>query len=423
MNHFLRNSIALFIAASLCLSFMMVEDDWGFFGHRRINRMAVFTLPQEVFGFYKKHIEFITEHAVDPDKRRYATKHEAVRHYIDIDHWGVFPFDEVPRDWTDALVKYTDIYTLTERGDTLHLFGDKVIEQTDDLLELTHPPSLRMLSMSNLQFDRSAYKQFFIEEIQPNYYEDDWIIDTEKFKTYFKDATGIDLKTNIVFGRDRFSGYGILPYHLLSMHHRLANAFEERNTEKILRLSADFGHYIGDAHVPLHTTENYNGQLTNQIGIHAFWESRIPELYADRSYDFYVGKAVYIDDPKTYYWDIVLESHALLDSVLLIEKELSRTFPEDKQFCFEDRLNRTIYTQCEAYAKAYSERMQGMVERRMRESVSSLGSAWYSAWIDAGQPDLKNLDLFKPDEAFKKEMKEEEELFERGEAKGRKHDG
>ncbi len=39
---------------------------------------------------------------------------------------------------------------------------------------------------------------------------------------------------------------------------------------KILKYSADLSHYIGDAHVPLHTTSNHNGQLTNQVGIHAF---------------------------------------------------------------------------------------------------------------------------------------------------------
>ncbi len=27
---------------------------WGFFGHKRINRMAVFTLPPEMMVFYKK---------------------------------------------------------------------------------------------------------------------------------------------------------------------------------------------------------------------------------------------------------------------------------------------------------------------------------------------------------------------------------
>ena len=61
---------------------------WGFFGHQRINRLAVFTLPPEMFKFYKKHIDFVTENAVNPDQRRYAVKEEAPRHFIDLDNYA-----------------------------------------------------------------------------------------------------------------------------------------------------------------------------------------------------------------------------------------------------------------------------------------------------------------------------------------------
>jgi hypothetical protein len=74
---------------------------WGFFGHKRINRIAVFTLPPEIFGFYKEHIEFLTDHAVDPDKRRYAVEGEAQCHYIDLDHYykpGENPYEIMPQN-------------------------------------------------------------------------------------------------------------------------------------------------------------------------------------------------------------------------------------------------------------------------------------------------------------------------------------
>jgi hypothetical protein len=32
-----------------------------------------------------------------------------------------------------------------------------------------------------------------------------------------------------------------------------------------------------------------------------------------------------------------------------------------------------------------------MVERRMRQSIFATASLWYTAWVNAGQPDLKNL--------------------------------
>ena len=74
----------------LCWPVRTVEPAhaWGFYGHKRINRMACFTLPPEMFPFYKRHIDFISDHAVDPDRRRYAVDGEAQRHYIDIDHYA-----------------------------------------------------------------------------------------------------------------------------------------------------------------------------------------------------------------------------------------------------------------------------------------------------------------------------------------------
>jgi hypothetical protein len=175
------------------------------------------------------------------------------------------------------------------------------------------------------------------------------------------------------------------------MQRRLTKAFESKDVALILRLSAEMGHYIGDAHVPLHTSENYNGQLTNQNGIHAFWESRIPELFANDEYDFYVGEAVYFEDKAQYFWDIVEHSHQLVDSVLAIERALREEVSKDQQMCFDERLGRTVLTQCEDFARAYQDRMNGMVENRMRASILAIGSSWYTAWVDAGQPDLTNL--------------------------------
>lgn len=273
---------------------------WGFFGHKRINRVAVFTLPPEMFPFFKKHIEFVTEHAVDPDKRRYAVDGEAPRHYIDIDHYGgpdEDPFDVMPRKWEDAVDKYSE---------------------------------------------------------------------------------------------DTLQAYGIVPWHIDEMMLRLEAAFRSQNTNRILRTAADLGHYVSDSHVPLHTTLNYNGQLTDQKGIHGFWESRIPELFAD-DYDFFIGKADYVDDVLGMAWDRVEESHRALDSVLTFEKKLSQEFPADEKMSIETRGASTIMTYSREYSKEYSEMMDGMVERRMRRSILSVGSLWYTAWVNAGQPDLDAL--------------------------------
>jgi len=394
-------------------------SDWGFFGHRRINRMAVFTLPPDMMPVYKKNIDFLTDHAVDPDKRRYATKHEAVRHYIDIDHWGTAPFDNIPRDWTEMLMKFTDVYLTKKSGDTLRIIGDDIMEFGDKELTLKSPRVLKRITGEPI-LKKEDYKQFFKDNILPQYYEDDWTLDCELVTDLFLEM-GLNYNCSSAFAKDRFSEYGILPYHLIVMQRRLTKAFEDKDVKKILRLSAEIGHYIGDAHVPLHTTENYNGQLTDQVGIHGFWESRIPELFADKDWDYFVGKANYISDPEEHYWDIVLTSHSYLDSVLLIEKSMSQTFPEDKQYCYDERLQTTIRTYCKEYAAAYNKRMGGMVEDRMQASILAIGSAWFTAWVDAGQPDLRKITEFELTESERKQQKEEEILFQRGEIKGREH--
>lgn len=395
------------------------SSDWGFFAHRRINRLAVFTLPPEMMVFYKKNIEYLTEHAVDADKRRYATKHEAVRHYIDIDHWGEYPYPDLPRNWTDVLIKYTKIFVVNDQNDTLQIFDNEPVK--NDVGNITLSLSLTA-NHSTISIPYENYTFFFYNNIQKNYYEEDWSINCDSLKNLFAEFY-IDLDCQTAFAEDRFSQHGILPYHLVKTQKQLTEAFEAKDEKKILRLSADIGHYIGDAHVPLHTTKNYNGQLTDQLGIHAFWESRIPELFADKEFDYFVGKADYFDNSSDYYWDIVLSSNALVDSVLIIEKELSQTFPQDKQYCFDHRGETTVRTQCSEYALAYRKRMNGMVEQRMKQSIHAIGSAWYTAWIDAGQPDLSNFKSSDKDELVRAQKEKQDEVPKRGKIFGREHGG
>jgi hypothetical protein len=299
---------------------------WGFFGHRKINNYAVFLLPPQMLVLYKPNINFITEHAVDPDMRRYAVAEEGPKHYINIDHYGKYPFNELPRKWKDAVTK----------------FSEDTLEQ-----------------------------------------------------------------------------YGIVPWWVQIMLQRLTNAFKEKNQTKILKLSAELGHYIADAHVPLHANSNYNGQYTNQQGIHGFWESRIPELLADKEWDFFIGKAEYIKDPASFIWQRVLESAAASDTVLKYEKELTAKFSPDQKYSFENRKGVTIRQYSSAFTTAYNAKLKGMIERRMRQAIFAVASFWYTAWVNAGEPDLIKLNHkeFSADEL--KEFENLNTAWKNGQIKGR----
>jgi hypothetical protein len=285
---------------------------WGFFAHQKVNRLAVFTLPAEMSGFYKKNIQYLSEAAVNPDRRRYAVADEAPRHYIDLDEYGDSAAYKLPRYWNEAAQK---------------------------------------------------------------------------------------------FGEDSLMKHGIVPWHIHRVYHQLKDAFLLKDPTMILRLSADIGHYIGDAHVPLHTTKNYDGQLSGQIGIHGFWESRLPELFFSE-YDFYVGKAAHIENVQLAAWGAIARANLALDSVLHFEKQLAAEFG-DRKFGFESKGKQTLKVFSLEYSKAYHQLLSGMVERQFRASVKMTGDVWYTAWVDAGQPNLKELIDYQPTEEELKKRREE----------------
>jgi hypothetical protein len=310
-----KKVLLIILVLVLVFGFNSNSFSWGFWAHKKINHQSVFTLPAEMLVFYKNHIDYITKHAIDPDKRRYLNKNENPRHFINPERFHLCCIDSIPRNWYDAVNKYSE---------------------------------------------------------------------------------------------DSLKEYGIVPWYINEMVIRLTNAFKERNVDKILKNSADIGHYIADAHVPLHCTENYNGQFTNQVGIHAFWESRIPELFGDK-YDFFVGNAKYIKDPMTAIWKVIKESYIASDSVLKFEKQLSNSFPSDKKFSIEKRGRKTIKTYSYEYSSAYSNMLGGMVERRMRASILMVGSLWYTAWVNAGQPDLSIIENKEVSQELINQLKLEDE--------------
>jgi len=302
------------------LLLILLCSSWGFFAHYRINRLAVFTLPKAMKGFYKANIEFITEHAISADKRRYVDSTEAPRHFLNADHYGKIPFSVIPQNWDDAVLKYS--------ADTLNK-------------------------------------------------------------------------------------YGTVPWTIQYNYYRLVKAFKDHDTVAILNTSANLGHYIADAHVPLHLTQNYNGQLTNQTGIHALWESRLPELFSDH-YNYYAGNARYIENPLAEAFKICRNSFKEVDSVLRFERVLNKTFPASKKYIPEKRGNRAVKDYSIAYSRAYQKMLNRMVERRMRSAILAVGSYWYSAWVDAGQPDLDKLIKQPLNNGEKKKLQYEETLYRTG---------
>lgn len=273
---------------------------WGFFGHRLLNRLAVYTLPPEMLPFFKANIDYLTANATRPDSRRTVVPTEAPRHFMDVDVYGDSALTRhgLPRAYADAVA--------------------------------------------------------------------------------------------LVGGEDSLLHHGIVPWQVATMKNQLTTAFRAGDTDRILYLAADLGHYVADACVPLHTTRNYNGQLTGQRGIHALWESRLPELQA-ADYDLLTGPAPYLEQPVEAAWAAVARAHAAVDSVFRMEKAVSVELSEDRKYSYEQRGNATVRVYSREFSQAYHRRLNGQVERQLRYAARLIGAFWYTAWVDAGQPDLRGL--------------------------------
>jgi hypothetical protein len=332
--------------------------------------------------FFKKHVNYVSEHAVDPDMRRYATKYEAMRHYIDIDHWDTLPFKKIPRDFDVAMIKYGKMYFQKVDLSLVPISVD---------LDYRRDSILLKVGKDIIYAKKRDFLNFVKQDFLSKMYEGEIKASTLQLNYWLKSAKFDANEVPFIILEDGFTDYGILPYYLEMGLGKLTAAFKNKNKNDILRHAADLGHYIGDAHVPLHTTTNYNGQLTDQLGIHAFWESRLPELFAEKEYDFFVGKAEYITNIQDKIWEIIADTHRKKFIVLSVEKELSKTFPPDKQWCFDNRLDITVRIQCKEYSDAYHKALKGMVEEQMTKTIKSLGDFWYTAWVDAGSPNLKDV--------------------------------
>ncbi len=108
---------------------------------------------------------------------------------------------------------------------------------------------------------------------------------------------------------------GILPWAILKTADSIQAAFEINDMHKAMLLSADLGHYIADSHMPLHITRNYNGQYTNQTGVHSRYESTlIGNFQSQITYD---GDSLqYIENLSDFVFNMIYENYQYVDSVL-----------------------------------------------------------------------------------------------------------
>jgi hypothetical protein len=168
---------------------------------------------------------------------------------------------------------------------------------------------------------------------------------------------------------------GVLPWIIQDRWRDLVAAFREGDPAKVALVSAILGHYIADAHVPLHTTLNHNGQLTNQKGVHSRWESGLVERYIHET-ELMVPPA----RPHTTFldrsWERLKASHILVPQ--LLEDDLA----SDRSTPLSERGKRRT----QAYWQIFWAKQGALVKQQLQQAGQHLGDAILNAWITAGEP-------------------------------------
>jgi hypothetical protein len=221
-------------------------------------------------------------------------------------------------------------------------------------------------------------------------------IDIEGFDRPLDSLPRTSAEKSKVYADSTLQKFGSLPWQIQDMMAKLTKAFKDNRRSEILLLSADLAHYLGDANMPLHTSLNYDGKLTNQPGVHSFWESRLPEVFG-KSYNLHTREAMYIDDVTKETWRIIKNSHQLVDTLLAIDRRVRASIPEEKLYKKDEQGNllKTKYNtpiQSNIYAEAFHTALHGMVEEQMKTSITTVADFWYTAWVNGGKPDLSKLD-------------------------------
>ena len=202
------------------------------------------------------------------------------------------------------------------------------------------------------------------------------------------------------FSADTLKKYGTVPWVVLETQNNLTEAFRMRDTVAIVKYSAELSHYVGDAFVPLHTTINYDGQLTDQKGLHSLWESQLPERFIN-DYKLVGEPAKYVKDPLAAIWGVLQESFGFVGETFDRATKIEKVMKPDVRFTFTHRQGKTSRRYSDAFADAYEKTVGGMVNYRLKGAPSLISSLWLTAWQNGGKPNLN--ELMTPNKTTKEE--------------------
>ncbi len=221
--------------------------------------------------------------------------------------------------------------------------------------------------------DPDLWRTAGFSEEPPNHF-----VDLDAYGQYpFKDLPREHDEALKKHGPDKLRENGLLPWRTHEIAGRLIRGFEalHKNGQyarsDIRFFSAIIGHYVADAHVPLHSVLNYNGQLTGQTGLHNRWEDDLFVRY-QKQLVLKPGPLRRIQSERDFVFETLLESSQHVPALLAADKEAIG--------------NRDLYD--DQYFETLFARTRPTLEKRLSDSITAVASIISGAWEQAGKPAL-----------------------------------
>jgi phosphopantetheinyl transferase (holo-ACP synthase) len=133
---------------------------------------------------------------------------------------------------------------------------------------------------------------------------------------------------------------------------------------------------------------NYDGQLTRQKGLHSLWETFIPEINLDQFMLYNPHQAKYVKNPAQALWVDIRKAHLLVPQMLAIETEVTKQFTPETKYRNQMRYGKEVKSYTKPFAEAYAKALGNTVNVQLIASANMIADFWYTAWVNAGKPEL-----------------------------------
>jgi hypothetical protein len=257
--------------------------------------------------------------------------------------------------FVDAFGWGSNTHRFINRVSVYHLPGNMQLFIQDSSYFATHAPDADSRKVSS---DTSMFAE------SPKHY-----LDIDEYPNFHNLPRDFDTLIAL-YGWQRVKDNGTLPWATLWCLDSLTHQLTRGAWAQAYLTASDLGHYVGDAHQPLHATNNYDGGLTGNNGIHSRYESTmLSSTYFLSQLRITPESVVYVPNKRDFIFEYIYHSNGLVDSIMH-----SDTYAKTQS---GGQYNATYYNTLWA-------RTGGLTLDQMQLGTKALASFWYTAWVDAG---------------------------------------